>query len=98
MQYTAGSFAGIITEWFAWILRPERHVRPPNGLFPLRASYVQHTPETVLEKVLEPAGGFLMFLSRTVRRLQHGRIQAYILYLAVGLAVLALLVYFGGAR
>ena len=23
MQYTAGSFAGIITEWFAWILRPD---------------------------------------------------------------------------
>src|SRR5581483_5248065 len=22
MQYTAGSFAGIITEWFAWILKP----------------------------------------------------------------------------
>ncbi|HAB17491.1 MAG TPA: NADH-quinone oxidoreductase subunit H, partial [Verrucomicrobiales bacterium] len=25
MQYSAGSFAGIITEWFAWILRPVRH-------------------------------------------------------------------------
>jgi len=98
MQYTAGSFAGIITEWFAWILRPERHVRAPEGAFPASASYVQHTPETVLEKVVEPVGGFLMFLSRTVRRLQHGRIQAYILYLAVGLAVLAVLVYFGGAR
>ena len=60
----------------------------------LLPSYAQ----TVLEKVVEPVGGFLMFLSRTVRRLQHGRIQAYILYLAVGLAVLAVLVYFGGAR
>jgi len=98
MQYTAGSFAGIITEWFAWILRPERHVHAPEGPFPLKANYVEHTPETVLERVVGPAGDFLMFLSRTVRGLQHGRIQAYILYLAIGLAALALLVYFGGAR
>ena len=34
MQYTAGSFAGIITEWFAWILRPQRHVEPVLETFP----------------------------------------------------------------
>ena len=34
MQYTAGSFAGIITEWFAWILRPERHEHRPGSLVP----------------------------------------------------------------
>src|ERR1017187_1229960 len=26
MQYTAGSFAGIITGWVGWILRPQRHM------------------------------------------------------------------------
>ena len=98
MQYTAGSFAGIITGWFAWILRPERHAHLPQGLFPNRASYAEHTPETVLEKVVEPAGGSVMAVARAARRLQHGRLQFYILYLVLGLAALALLVWMGGGR
>ena len=56
MQYTAGSFAGIVTEWFAWILRPRRQERRPEGAFPTGASLEEHTPETVLEHVVEPAG------------------------------------------
>jgi hydrogenase-4 component B len=98
MQYTAGSFAGIITGWFAWILRPERHAHLPQGLFPSRASYAEHTPETVLEKAVEPAGGAVMAVARAARRLQHGRLQFYILYLVLGLAALALLVWMGGGR
>ena len=98
MQYTAGSFAGIITGWFAWILRPERHAHLPQGLFPSRASFAEHTPETVLEKVVEPAGGAVMAVARAARRLQHGRLQFYILYLVLGLAALALLVWMGGGR
>ena len=98
MQYTAGSFAGIITEWFAWILRPERHVErpvrggallevinPPSAStpdverdarvepFPSKASFVEHTPETVLERVIEPFARGILGVSTVVRRLQHGR-------------------------
>ena len=39
MQYTAGSFAGIITEWFAWILRPERHEQRPERSFPAQREF-----------------------------------------------------------
>jgi hydrogenase-4 component B len=98
MQYTAGSFAGIITGWFAWILRPRRHAHLPQGPFPSRASLESHTPETVLEHVIEPAGSVVMRISTAVRRLQHGRLQAYILYLLLGVAALALLALWGGAR
>jgi hydrogenase-4 component B len=94
MQYTAGSFAGIITEWFAWILRPERHEHRPSGLFPAEASVASHTPETVLERVLEPCGRGVMWVSAAVRRLQHGRTHAYILYLIFGLAAMAMLAVF----
>ena len=97
MQYTAGSFAGIITGWFAWILRPERHEHPVQGNFPAHASLSEHTPETVLEKVVGPLSLGVMFISTAVRRLQHGRLQAYILYLVIGLAALALITFFGGA-
>jgi hydrogenase-4 component B len=96
MQYTAGSFAGIITGWFAWILRPERHEHAVKGNFPAHASLSSHTPETVLEKVVEPIGALVMAASTAVRRLQHGRIQAYILYLVLGLAALAVFVFAGG--
>jgi len=97
MQYTAGSFAGIITEWFAWILRPVRHEHRPLETFPTAASFAEHTPETVLEHVVEPAGGVVMQLSLATRRLQHGRLQSYLLYLVIGLAALAIIVMTGGA-
>ncbi|MBI2516866.1 MAG: NADH-quinone oxidoreductase subunit H [Opitutae bacterium] len=98
MQYTAGSFAGIITEWFAWILRPVRHELRPEGALPAVAELSEHTPETVLEHVVEPAGGAVMRVSGLVRRLQHGRLQAYLLYLLIGVAALGALVLSGGGQ
>jgi hydrogenase-4 component B len=98
MQYTAGSFARIITEWFDWILHPQRHEDRKDETFPARASFAEHTPETVLEEVIEPAGGVVMHVVTAVRRLQHGRVQAYVLYLVIGIAALAALVMMGGGQ
>lgn len=98
MQYTAGSFAGIITEWFAWILRPEREVRRPDDIFPRHARFAEHTPETVLEHVVQPTGGLVMRLAAAARRLQHGRLQAYLMYLLLGVAALAGLLLLGEGR
>jgi hydrogenase-4 component B len=95
MQYTAGSFAATITEWFAWILRPVRHEERPADAFPARAAFAEHTPETVLEHVVLPAAGVVMQVSASARRWQHGRLQAYLLYLLVGVAALAALVTIG---
>jgi hydrogenase-4 component B len=91
MQYTAGSFAGIITEWFAWILRPVRHGDRPGEIFPPRARVEEHTPETVLERVVEPIGGVVLWVSGQIRRLQNGRAQAYLFYLIIGLAAVAVM-------
>lgn len=98
MQYTAGSFAATITSWFAWILRPERHLRPAPGLFLGPASFEEHTPETVLERVVEPASRGVLHAAGLARRLQHGRIQAYVLYVLIGVLGIALLAVMGGAR
>jgi hydrogenase-4 component B len=89
MQYTAGSFAGVITGWFALILRPQRQEQPPEGPFPLTANRSGRTPETVLEMVVEPAARAVLRLSSLVRRLQHGRVQAYVLYVLLGVVALA---------
>ena len=98
MQYTAGSFAGIITEWFAWILRPVRHEHRPEVTFPVGASFTGHTPETVLEHIVAPVGDVVMRISRAARNLQHGRLQSYLLYLLIGLAALAVVVLLGGGQ
>jgi hydrogenase-4 component B len=97
MQYTAGSFASILTDWFAWILRPVRHEHRPEGPFPISACRTQHTPETVLERVVEPFGRLILRVSQTIRSLQHGRVQWYLMYLLLGLAMLALSILLGGA-
>ncbi len=98
MQYTAGSFAGIITGWFAWILRPHTHSQTPRDVFPTRSGYQEHTPETVLEYLVEPVAAVVMRVSQAVRRLQHGRLQAYILYLVIGVAALIVIVLLGGGQ
>jgi hydrogenase-4 component B len=95
MQYTAGSFAATIVEWFDWVLRPIRHEHRPEETFSSAARVESHTPETVLEAIVEPAGRVVLRLSTAVRRLQHGRMQAYVLYLVVGVAALAFLVIAG---
>jgi hydrogenase-4 component B len=45
----------------------------------------------VLEQIIEPAGDAVMQISNAARRLQHGRLQFYIVYLACGLIALATL-------
>jgi len=98
MQYTAGSYAAIITDWFAWLLRPRRHEHRPEGIFPRSAASDEHTPEVVLEQVVAPAGSVVMRLALAARRLQHGRVQAYLLYVIAGLVAVAALVLAGSAR
>ncbi len=98
MQYTAASFAAIITSWFAWILRPERHGRPPAGVFPAPAHFEEHTPETILERIVEPASRGVMHAADLARRLQHGRLQAYVLYVLIGVVAIALVAVTGGSR
>lgn len=92
MQYTAGSFAGIIIDWFAWILRPERRGEVPDQLFPGTVAFEVRTPETVLEAIVEPAARRVSRLSGWIREWQHGRVQAYLFYLVLGMGGLAILV------
>ena len=95
MQYTSGSFGRTATDWFSSILLPQRHLRRPRGPFPARAALMGHFPDTVLERIIDPAAAAVMSLSLGARRLQHGRIQFYIVYLLGGLTILAMIVLLG---
>lgn len=98
MQYTSGSFGGLAAGWFAWIMRPVRKLRRPRGHFPVEAIRLERTPETVLERVIIPLGGIIMRMAMAARRLQHGRLQSYILYVLAGLVALGVLVLMGGRQ
>lgn len=98
MQYTAASFASIITGWFSFILRPESHARLPLEALPLSASLIAHTPETVLRYIVEPLSKRILRVATAARSLQHGGVQLYLLYLLIGIAGLGIVVILGGGR
>jgi len=98
MQYTSGAFAGLAGGWFNWILRPESALRRPRGPFPPRAALIVRWPETVLENVVAPVAAAVLRAAGLARRLQHGRVQFYLVYVAGGLAGLAIVAWLGGAR
>jgi hydrogenase-4 component B len=96
MQYTAGSFGGIAAAWFSWILRPEVRLRRPRGPLPEGSIRVERVPETVLERVIGPVGELVLTVSTAVRRLQHGRLQFYVLYIVAGVLAVGALAWGGG--
>ena len=70
----------------------------PRGHFPKAAIRLERVPETVLECIIAPVSVVIMKVSTAVRRLQHGRLQFYILYVVAGLIALGALVVLGGAQ
>lgn len=90
MQYTASSFAWPILNMFRSILRPRLHRQLPSGLFPARASFESHTEDIFHRYLYRPI--FLLFgwCADRLRRLQHGRNQLYVLYIALTLLILLL--------
>jgi hydrogenase-4 component B len=94
MQYSGGSFSGIAAGWFGWLLRPVRRLRRPRGPFPTQALLLERLPDTLLERVVVPAGGVVMRVSLVVRRLQHGRLQSYVLYVLAGTLAVGIYVMF----
>jgi hydrogenase-4 component B len=98
MQYSAQSFASIITGWFGVVLRPEVHARLPVDVLPLPATMSSHTPETVLQYLVQPLSRRVMSFATAARSFQHGGVQSYLLYLVIGIGGLGLVVALGGGQ
>ena len=95
MQYTGSSFSQPLTELVQLVLRSRRDVLPVKGFFPRAASFHIETPDVFSEQLYGPTlRGIGRGLS-AFRWLQHGRVQLYVLYIA--LTLLALLVWKLGA-
>jgi hypothetical protein len=90
MQYTASSFVRPLAESFQAAVTLRDQETPPAGYFAPNASFASDTPP------VETAWGFshlfraASWLAAKVRIMQAGRVQIYLLYMAVALIVLLL--------
>ena len=90
MQYTASSFAQPLTSAFGVFLQTRNTLMAPRGLFPNEASFYSETPDPYQAYLFRPLfvglrRGFLW-----LRPLQQGKVQLYILYIALTLIALLL--------
>jgi hypothetical protein len=90
MQYTASSFAQPLTDLFGPLIGTRRRLALPEGLFPHTASFTSETPDLYRERLYRPAFRGIDRSLSAFRWLQHGRVQLYVLYIAVTLLVLLL--------
>ena len=90
MQYTASSYAQPLTDFFASILRTRRAFTPPEGAFPAISSFSTRTADLFRNKFYEPLFKSTAGTLGWFRRAQHGRLQVYVLYIALTLIALLL--------
>jgi hydrogenase-4 component B len=90
MQYSASSFAQMLTGLFAFVLKPQTDRSAISGLFPPRTAFHSHVPEAVLERIYIPALERLYERFVPLHRLQNGILQQYVLYILITLVVLLL--------
>lgn len=94
-QYSTSSFAEMIMHLFNWNLRTRFHREDANGIFPNKASFHSHTPDTVLDNFLLPVAFALAgFATRLRRTIHQGIIGIYLLYTALTLCVFLFLSIF----
>jgi hypothetical protein len=88
MQYTASSFAQPLTVLFAPVLRTARKVVAIDEMFPAHSELETHTPDVTREFLFRPIFSGVGGLLSRLLWLQHGRLQVYVLYLAIALVTL----------
>jgi hydrogenase-4 component B len=90
MQYGGTSFSELAVSIFNGVIRQHTERPKLSGLFPKRAQFSDRPTETLLERIIVPlftlAGVSFAFL----RRLQHGQMHVYMMYIAVTLFILML--------
>jgi hydrogenase-4 component B len=89
MQYTGTSFSEMIINVLGSIVAPKR-LRPRlSTAFPPPGACFQYTvTETVLDRVLTPAFEGVGLVFSYLRRVQHGQLHIYVLYIFATLCVL----------
>lgn len=85
MQYTASSFAQPLLSLFQGVVRTRLEEERPAGYFPLKARVASHTPDVAKEYGFRPIATGVFRTLDSLRWLQRGRLQWYLLYIVVTL-------------
>jgi hydrogenase-4 component B len=88
MQYTAASFAQPILALFAPVIHSRVEQQGPDGYFPVKAHYEEHPGDIAGERLLLPATRRVVRALSRLHVIQQGRLQLYLVYIAVTLVVL----------
>jgi len=94
MQYTSSSYAQPITRFFVKFLWTRNKLAAPAGLFPEEASLHTETPDVPMHRGYVPLFRFIHRLFSKLQWIQHGRLNYYVMYIA--LTIVVLLVWFLG--
>ncbi|NLO91595.1 MAG: hypothetical protein GX410_06360 [Elusimicrobia bacterium] len=84
MQYTASSFAQPLLSAFGLNLKVK--LEPVSGLFPRQAGFRSDAQDMARTRIYKPLFELVEDKLGLLRKIQHGSIHAYILYIAVALA------------
>jgi NADH:ubiquinone oxidoreductase subunit 5 (subunit L)/multisubunit Na+/H+ antiporter MnhA subunit len=87
-QYTSSSLASTIAGYFTWAMPADVHAPGKLGLFPVKAAFESHVPDTVLDRALLPAIRNVQRLVGFARQLRSARVQMYLLSLGATLVIL----------
>jgi hydrogenase-4 component B len=88
MQYTAASFAQPILALFGPVIHSRIDQRGPDGYFPAGARYEEHLGDLAGERLLLPATRRVVRVLSRLHAIQQGRLQLYLVYIAVTLVAL----------
>jgi hydrogenase-4 component B len=88
MQYTASSFAQPLVDLFRLFLRTDSRNVPPKGIFPDRAFLQTDTADTSNKYLYQPLFKWIGLMLSKLQWVQHGRLQLYVLYIALTLLML----------
>ncbi len=88
MQYTATSFAQPLAHLFRLILGTRTRGNLPQGFFPRDAKFETRTPDAAREWFFAPLFHAIDRSVAPIRRMQHGRVHGYLLYIAIVLILL----------
>lgn len=92
MQYSASSFADTLVKLFRVGLWTQEHGGESSGLFPARARFASHTPDSVLDRLLLPLYNGLAIAATWLRTwLQNGVTSLYLLYVVLTLVALLIM-------
>jgi len=93
-QYTTSSYAQMLTDWSAWILRTRTDRKESGGLFRRQSSFATHTPDMVLDLLITPVAAWIARGAEKIRHcIQNGIISFYLLYLTIALCALLSLAF-----